>query len=184
MDITVVVGLGNPGIRYQNTLHNVGFRVVDRLAAVMDLTWRIDKKLKAEVSKLAQERKRFLFVKPLTYMNLSGEAVRPLLEFYGASSEDLLVISDDADLPLGEIRFRKTGSAGGHNGLKSIEEHLKTSSFKRLKFGIGHPRNAQDDKSGQTLADYVLEVKGALFWEQLEPKIEEAANFVRNFSKF
>jgi PTH1 family peptidyl-tRNA hydrolase len=171
----IVVGLGNPGIRYQNTLHNIGYRIVEQLAASLALTWRLEKQAKAELAK----GENLVLVKPLSYMNLSGEPVRQLLDYYGWTPEQLLIVTDDADLPLGEIRYRKSGSSGGHNGLKSIEEAIKTNGYKRLKFGIGHPRDQANEKPGQTLADYVLEIQPLPFWEALAPRIDEAVQALK-----
>jgi len=132
-EIRLVVGLGNPGREYAATRHNVGFMVADRLGAERQARWNFEKKWKAEVARDAS----LIFAKPQTYMNVSGEAVAQLCRFFKISPESVLIVFDDVDLPLGRLRFRPSGSAGGHNGVKSIIQHLGTDRIPRLKFGIG-----------------------------------------------
>ena len=146
----LVVGLGNPGEKYENTRHNVGFLTVDQLA---DRAGVPVQKLKhraltntAEVGGV-----RVLLMKPVTYMNLSGEAVGEAARFYKIPPDHVLVISDDVSLPLGKLRIRKGGSAGGHNGLKSIIQHLGTDQFPRIRVGVGEKPHPDYD-----LADWVL----------------------------
>lgn len=134
----VIVGLGNPGSKYEGTRHNAGFMVIDRLAD----QWNIDVKQAKFRSVVGEGRvgsEKILLVKPVTYMNLSGEAVHQVVDFYKIDLDDLLVIYDDLDLPPGKIRLRQKGSAGGHNGIKSIISHLGTQEFNRIKVGIGRP---------------------------------------------
>ncbi len=145
----VIVGLGNPGKEYADTKHNVGFRVIDKLADVYNID--VSKfKHKALVGDGMISGKKVLLVKPQTFMNLSGESVKEVMSFYKVPLENLIVIFDDTSLELGIIRIRKKGSAGGHNGIKSIISHLGTDSFNRIKVGIGEKPNGWD------LADYVL----------------------------
>ena len=132
--IRLVVGLGNPGPEYDGTRHNVGFELVDRLAAERDLKWKRDRKFRA---KIASANASLVLTKPLTYMNLSGNAVARLQRFHKLDPDQILVVYDDVDLPIGRIRFRPEGSAGGHNGIKSLIEYLSTKEFPRLKIGIG-----------------------------------------------
>ena len=132
--ICLVVGLGNPGPEYNGTRHNVGFELVDRLAAERDLKWKRDRKFR---SKIASANASLVLTKPLTYMNLSGNAVARLQRFHKLDPDQILVVYDDVDLPIGRIRFRPEGSAGGHNGIKSLIEYLGTKEFPRLKIGIG-----------------------------------------------
>jgi PTH1 family peptidyl-tRNA hydrolase len=129
--LRLVIGLGNPGREYQDTRHNVGFMIIDRLAAAAGLPLR--KEGKAEVARTPD----FLVCKPLTYMNASGEAVGALARFYKIEPVEMLVVVDDMALPLGRLRLRPGGSAGGHNGLKSIFAHLGTTEVPRLRIGIG-----------------------------------------------
>lgn len=143
----LIVGLGNPGKEYAITRHNVGFLVLDALAG--NDSWKTDKKLKAELKKVGDT----IYIKPNTFMNNSGEAVRAVLDYYQLTVSDLLVIYDDKDLPLGTIRFRAKGSSGGHNGIKSIIQHVGSEEFARFKIGIA-PTDPER-RMGDT-ADYVL----------------------------
>lgn len=133
----LIVGLGNIGKEYANTRHNIGFMVADELARRWNVSFNSPDR-KANWAEYRGTEKVYL-LKPTTYMNLSGEAVGPWANFYHIDPEDIAVISDDMDLPVGFIRIRKKGSAGGHNGLKSIIQHLGTEDFPRFKIGIGHP---------------------------------------------
>ncbi|SFG77381.1 aminoacyl-tRNA hydrolase [Sporolactobacillus nakayamae] len=139
----VIVGLGNPGSEYAHTRHNIGFEVIDSISEQHGI--RLSKsKFNALFGKGTIDGEELLLVKPLTYMNASGEAVGPLLRFFKVSAEDLLVVQDDMDLPVGKIRLRQKGSAGGHNGIKSIIQHVKTQEFARIKVGIGHPQHTRE----------------------------------------
>lgn len=137
-DRYLIVGLGNPGREYEKTRHNVGFWVIDALARRHALTTP-NKERKSITYDGGIGGKRVILAKPQTYMNLSGEAVRALMDFYKIPTERLLVIHDDLDLPLGTLRLRKDGSAGGQNGVKNIILHLNTMTFDRARFGIGRP---------------------------------------------
>lgn len=147
----VIVGLGNPGKKYQHTKHNVGFLTIDHLFEQLskDNIDRSFSKFNATIREIRVNENKVLLVKPLTYMNLSGEAVRPILDWYKVSLDNLVIIYDDLDLPLGKIRFREKGSSGGHRGVQSIIQHLNTNLFKRVKIGIDHPQD-------KTVVDYVL----------------------------
>ncbi len=134
----VVVGLGNPGRRYAGTRHNVGYDVLDLLAQGPRARAFADR-FEAQVAELAEEPDRVLLVKPQTFMNLSGRCVRRVLDFYKVAPEDLLVVCDDINLPLGKLRARAHGTHGGHNGLRNIQEHLGTTEYSRLRVGIGAP---------------------------------------------
>ncbi len=133
----LIIGLGNIGEKYVFTRHNVGFMVLDRLAARENFSFREEKKLKSFVAKVRLWGDEFMLVKPTTYMNLSGEALRAVMDYYKIKPEDVLVIYDDLSLELGKTRFRSSGSDGGHNGIKSIIQHLGSNKFVRLKVGIG-----------------------------------------------
>lgn len=133
-----IVGLGNPGKKYEMTRHNIGFLAIDRLADKHGITLD-EAKFKAVIGTGRINGERVVLVKPLTYMNLSGEAVRPILDYYKIDIDDLLVIYDDLDMVPGKLRLRPKGSAGGHNGIKSLIQHLGTMEFKRLKLGVGRP---------------------------------------------
>lgn len=146
----IIAGLGNPGSKYEKTRHNVGFQVIDRLAAKYHIDMNM-KKHKAICGTGAIEGIKVMLVKPQTYMNLSGESIREAAEFYKLDpEEELLVIYDDISLPPGQLRIRKKGSAGGHNGIKNIIQHLGTQVFPRIKVGVG------EKPEGYDLADYVL----------------------------
>lgn len=146
----IIVGLGNPGKDYTNTRHNIGFDVIDMLADMAGISV-IEKKHKAIVGKGIIDGQRVILAKPQTYMNLSGESVREIIDYYKADAEqELIVISDDISLDVGNIRVRKKGSAGGHNGLKNIIAHLGHDTFMRVKMGVG------EKPKGCDLADYVL----------------------------
>lgn len=134
----LIVGLGNPGAQYQNTRHNVGFRVVDRLAELHRIDVRAVEK-RALVGYGSIDDVPVVLAKPQTYMNLSGESVAPLLRMLQLGTEDLIVVTDDMDLPMGRLRIRREGSAGGHNGLKSLIQHLDTQEFARVRLGVGRP---------------------------------------------
>jgi len=129
----LIVGLGNPGREYRDTRHNIGFMIVDRLAADVRADFRTEKSWQAEVARVGD----VFFCKPQTYMNRSGESVRALTQFFKIAPEQVLVVADDMALPLGKLRFRPSGSAGGQKGLKSVIEHLGTQDVPRLRFGIG-----------------------------------------------
>lgn len=130
----VIVGLGNPGKQYADTRHNVGFMILDRIARSAGVDFQSEAKWQCHLAKLADGT---LLLKPQSFMNLSGHPVRTILSFLKIPASDILVVFDDASLPLGGFRFREKGSAGGHNGIKSLIEHLGTPDFPRLKVGIG-----------------------------------------------
>lgn len=146
----IIVGLGNPGKDYTNTRHNIGFDVIDALADIAGISV-IEKKHKALIGKGVIDGQKVILAKPQTYMNLSGESVREIIDYYKVDEEqELIVISDDISLDVGNIRIRKKGSAGGHNGLKNIIAHLGHDTFMRVKMGVG------EKPKGYDLADYVL----------------------------
>lgn len=144
----VIVGLGNPGKQYENTKHNIGFITLDYLAQENDI--KINKiKHKALVGEGTISNKKVLLVKPQTYMNLSGNSVREILEYYKIDAENLIVIYDDIDIEMGRLRIRKKGSAGTHNGMRSIIYDIQTDQFPRVRIGIGGERKGD-------LASYVI----------------------------
>lgn len=136
----VVVGLGNPGKRYEGTRHNVGFAVVDNLAA-SPRAGRFQSRFQAQVGELSEDAGKILLVKPETFMNLSGRSVREIVDFYQLPLIDLLVVCDDMNLPLGKLRVRAKGTHGGHNGLRDIQNHLGTTEYARLRVGVDAPRD-------------------------------------------
>lgn len=134
-----LVGLGNPGKKYEQTRHNFGFLLIDQLAKLLGASLEKSTRFKGEVGKTEINGRKLFFLKPLTYMNLSGESVRALLSYYQIPAGQLLAVTDDSDLPFGTLRFREKGSSGGHNGLKDIEACLGTREYPRLRLGIGKP---------------------------------------------
>lgn len=133
----LIVGLGNPGDKYASTPHSVGFEAVDAVAREIGATWENKRAFESLIAKGEFAGRKVILAKPQTFMNLSGEAVKPLLKYHNLSAADLIVVQDDIDLPLGRIRIRKTGSCGGHNGVRNIIDQLGTSDFVRLKIGVG-----------------------------------------------
>ena len=147
----LVVGLGNKGREYENTRHNMGFMVVDRYLQYKNITNKFKEKFNAMYIETTINNEKVIFIKPMTYMNNSGIAIRAFVDFYKLNSEDILVISDDLDLDLGKFRLRRNGSSGGHNGLKSIISQLGTDNFKRLRIGIS---NDKDDVINYVLSKF------------------------------
>lgn len=132
--IRIVVGLGNPGPEYVGTRHNIGFHLVEQVADDHGLDWKRERKFRAKVARRGSD---LIFAKPLTFMNLSGLSVARLAKFYKVKPEQVLIVYDDVDLPIGRLRFRASGSAGGHNGVKSVIQSLGGDKFPRLKIGVG-----------------------------------------------
>ena len=167
-----MVGLGNPGEKYENTRHNVGFLTVDELAERARVP--VQKlKHRALTNTLEVGSVKVLLMKPVTYMNLSGEAVGEAARFYKLPPERVLVISDDVSLPVGKLRIRKGGSAGGHNGLKSIIQHLGTDQFPRIKVGVGQKPHPDYD-----MADWVLSKVAGEDLKTITEAIRKAADAV------
>lgn len=135
----LIVGLGNPGNEYINTRHNAGFLAIDALAKQLDATWKLDKKMHAEICETSSADKKIILAKPQTFMNLSGSSVASLMAKFKVSPADVWIVSDDVALPLGTLRVRTGGSAGGHNGLKSMIESLGTDAFVRFRIGVNEP---------------------------------------------
>lgn len=152
MDLQLLVGLGNPGPRYVHTRHNVGFLVLERLAADAGQPFKLQNKVQGLMSELGVGSDRLRLLMPQTFMNESGRSVRAALDWFGLRADQLLVIVDDMDLPLGRLRLRSSGSAGGHNGLRSIIQHLGTQEFARLRIGIGAPAGDPLDRKSQTVS--------------------------------
>jgi PTH1 family peptidyl-tRNA hydrolase len=146
----LIVGLGNPGTEYAKTRHNAGFLLVEKLAAQWKTGWTNERKFDARIAKAERSGKRVLLCEPQTFMNLSGETVGALKDFYQLPLNQILVVVDDADLPFGEIRLRAGGSSGGHHGLESIEQYLASREFARLRIGIGRRDGVRE------ITNYVL----------------------------
>ena len=151
MKYKAIVGLGNPGLRYKYTRHNIGFMFIDSISKDYNLDFHLDKSLRCmladKIVEVNGENIKLLFIKPTTYMNNSGECVESVLKYYNIQVEDLLVIHDDLDLPVAKVRIRPNGSSGGQKGMQNIIDHLATTNINRIRIGI--------DKDGDTI-DYVL----------------------------
>ncbi|WP_336824310.1 aminoacyl-tRNA hydrolase [Sporosarcina sp. USHLN248] len=158
----MMIGLGNPGKQYEKTRHNVGFQVIDELAERFAAP-PMQLKFNGAYTILHRPEGKVLLVKPLTYMNLSGECVRPLMDYYDIDVNDIVVMYDDLDLAPGQLRLRQKGSAGGHNGMKSLIAHIGTLTFNRVRMGIGRPTG------GMKVPDYVL----STFSKEELPLIED-----------
>ncbi|WP_145415431.1 aminoacyl-tRNA hydrolase [Paenibacillus xylanexedens] len=161
-----IVGLGNPGSNYAKTRHNIGFMALDRLADRHNISIT-QNKCKALIGEGNIAGVKTVLIKPMTYMNLSGESVRAYMDFYKVSLEDLIVVYDDMDTEIGKVRLRYQGSAGGHNGIKSIIQHTGTQQFNRVRMGISRP------DPGHAIVDYVLSTFMKKEKEALEQTIEQ-----------
>lgn len=169
----LIVGLGNPGLQYAQTRHNIGFDILDRLAK--DASSIFETERHANRAELKYKGRKLILIKPNTFMNLSGKAIQYWLQKEKIPISNLLVISDDLALPFGTLRMKGKGSAGGHNGLKDTEEVLKTSAYSRLRFGIGddYPRGKQ--------ADFVLGSWSKQEEVALDERIEQSTKFIHSF---
>ena len=165
----LIVGLGNPGAEYAKTRHNAGFLLVEKLAGQWKSGWKTERKFHARVSRAEHAGKSVLLAEPQTFMNLSGESVGALVKFYQVPLANVLVIVDDADLPLGEIRLRPGGGTGGHHGLESVMQHLGSREYARLRIGIGR-KDERRQITGHVLGKFSAE-ENAL----LEKVLERAA---------
>ena len=159
----IIVGLGNPGRQYEETRHNIGFQVIDELSTKWNTPLNQSKfNGMYGITHIGSEK--VMLLKPLTYMNLSGECIVPMMDYYDVEDDQFIVIYDDLDLQAGKLRLRQKGSAGGHNGIKSIIQHLGTQEFNRIRIGVDRPKN------GMKVTDYVL----ARFTEDEKPDIADA----------
>jgi len=193
-----IVGLGNPGKKYSNSRHNIGFLVLQNLSKKYNSNFLLKDKLKSSFSEFKINDSTYRLFLPNTFMNNSGDAVRAILDWYKINLDQIFIIVDDKDLPLGKIRFRRKGSSGGHNGLKSIIEQLKTHNFKRIRIGIGSPpsinRTNKFNTISHVLGNISLEEKSILdkvykkvihSLEQLNTKNEEdIINELNSFDKY
>ncbi|MFO3689212.1 aminoacyl-tRNA hydrolase [Staphylococcus felis] len=169
-----IVGLGNIGKKYELTRHNIGFEVIDALLSRHQL--KLDKqKYRGAYTVERIHGEKVMLIEPMTLMNLSGEAVGPLMAYYNIKVEDLLVLYDDLDLAQGQVRLRQKGSAGGHNGMKSLIKALGTTDFKRIRIGIDRPKN------GMSVPDYVLQRFSKAEMEVMRPVITHVADAVEAF---
>lgn len=148
----IIVGLGNPGPKYQLTRHNIGFMAIDALAHANNEAQSFKSEHKALTAKIRIDGQQVLLVKPQTFMNLSGESVQAILAYYGSSPNELLVVHDEVDIPFGSIRYQKNRGHGGHNGIRNIHQLLGTPDYGRLKLGVSRPPHPQME-----VADFVLQ---------------------------
>jgi len=161
----LIVGLGNPGKQFDHTRHNIGFDVIDKLSEQLNIPLS-QAKFKGLFGAGIVKGEKVILLKPLTYMNLSGESIGAVMDYYDIEIDDLLVIYDDLDLPTGKIRLRQKGSAGGHNGIKSTIAHTGTQEFKRIRVGISRPQNRMP------ITDYVL----GKFSKEEQEEMDQAIN--------
>ncbi|HFI0453379.1 TPA: aminoacyl-tRNA hydrolase [Streptococcus suis] len=170
----LIIGLGNPGDRYFETKHNVGFMLLDKIAKRENVTFSHDKIFQADIATTFIDGEKIYLVKPTTFMNESGKAVHALMAYYGLDEKDILVAYDDLDMAVGKIRFRQKGSAGGHNGIKSIVKHIGTQEFDRIKIGIGRP------KGNMSVVNHVLsgfDTEDRIEIDLALEKLDKAVNF-------
>jgi PTH1 family peptidyl-tRNA hydrolase len=170
----LIVGLGNPGPKYNRTPHNLGYDTVDLLAQRHELRWSEQARFKSYVAAGSTMGFKIFLMKPVTYMNLSGDAVQPFAAFYKIPPENVLVICDDVNLPYGKIRLRERGSHGGHNGLRNIAERFSTDEYPRLRIGCAPEHPVRD------LAAYVLSPMYGDDWESSRLSVEVAADCVES----
>jgi PTH1 family peptidyl-tRNA hydrolase len=166
-----IVGLGNPGPTYAYTRHNAGFMVIDELARRLNTTVATQK-CKALVGEARLKDDKIALIKPMTYMNLSGESLRAFMDYYKVKLEDLIVVYDDLDTEVGRIRLRVQGSPGGHNGIKSIIQHTGTQVFNRVRLGISRP------KPGMVISDYVLSPFAKIEQAEVKRMVEDACDAI------
>ena len=172
LKVKVVVGLGNPGKKYDGTPHNVGFSAVERLAERSDCQFRSGTRFKAEVAKTTMGSEAVMLVKPQTFMNLSGDAVGALLRYHKVPAANLIVVLDDVDLELGRIRIRPSGGSGGHKGLTSVIQHVGTGEFVRIRMGVGRGIGTAD------VVSHVLSPFASAHRDSVGSMIERAADAV------
>jgi len=182
----LLVGLGNPGSKYENTRHNIGFRFLDELAKSEGLQFSAAPRFRAETATWMSPEGKIILIKPHTFMNNSGESISPLSRYYDIEPEEITVIYDDLDLPSGKIRFKKGGGHGGHNGLRSLNQHLENTNYTRIKVGIGRPSNGditawvlgqagEDDRADEARIFHVLQEE---FPHVLSGHTDTAANHI------
>ena len=170
----LIVGLGNPGRAYKDTRHNTGFIFLDRFAKDNKLKFKLDVKLKSEICDTTINGEKIILIKPQTYMNLSGEAVKLVCRYYNIDTNDILVVHDDLDLEMGVIRFRSHGSSGGHKGLQNIMDLMETQEIKRLKVGI-------DKVESKFTVDYVLSKFSKEEMSTLDIFLDKFDNMIKDF---
>jgi PTH1 family peptidyl-tRNA hydrolase len=171
-EIRLIVGLGNPGAKYERTRHNAGYWWVDAIAERKRASWSKESKFSGWVAKITEGERDITLLKPATYMNESGRSVSQLLRFFRIDPADMLVVHDELDLPPGTVKLKKGGGTGGHNGLNDISDALNTKDFWRLRIGIGHPGHRD------LVADYVLDRARREEQELIEPALERSLDLL------
>lgn len=167
----LIVGLGNPGKEYEKTRHNVGFMVLDALHD----SWKLNKKFNAEIAEITLNNVKVILTKPLTFMNASGEAVQTIAHFYKIKPEDIIVVHDDKDIPLGTVKVQKERGDAGHNGVRSIVEYLKSKAFTRVRVGTA----SENKRKMEDTTKFVLSRFGLFEKSKLREAIEKAANEIQ-----
>ena len=170
----LIIGLGNPGEKYENSRHNIGFKVLDKLASLSNISFTADKL--ADIADIKFKGRKLILIKPTTFMNLSGKAVNYWLQQSKVSIDNLLVITDDISLPFGVLRLRKKGSNGGHNGLKDIQNVINSVKYPRLRFGVGN-----DFLRGRQV-DYVLDNFTDKDYTTMDERIDLAVKMIHGFT--
>jgi PTH1 family peptidyl-tRNA hydrolase len=170
----LIVGLGNPGTKHEKDRHNAGFWLLDEIARLYQANWQDDPKFFGQIAKIKLGAEDAYLLKPSTFMNRSGQAVAALSRFHKINPDSMLIIHDELDLKPGVARLKWAGGLGGHNGLKDISAHLSTNDYWRLRLGIGHPRDSEEEKRNLDVADYVLK----------KPRLEEQIDIDRAMSCF
>jgi PTH1 family peptidyl-tRNA hydrolase len=170
----LIVGLGNPGTKHEKDRHNAGFWLVDELARQFQGQWQEESKFHGELAKIKFGHDDIYLLKPTTFMNRSGQAVGALCQFHKIDSKSILVVHDELDLKAGVARLKYSGGLGGHNGLKDISAHIGTNDYWRLRLGISHPRDSEENNKNLDVADYVLK----------KPRLEEKIDIDRAISIF
>ena len=170
----LIIGLGNPGAKYENTRHNIGFKVLDKLASLSNISFTADKL--ADMADIKFKGRKLILIKPTTFMNLSGKAVNYWMQKSKVSIDNILVITDDISLPFGVLRLRKKGSDGGHNGLKDIQNIIDSTKYPRLRFGVGN-----DFLRGRQV-DYVLGSFSSEDYTTMDERIDLAIKMIQGFT--
>ena len=178
----IIFGLGNPGVKYKSNRHNIGFMVIDKLAASRDLKFKKKFRLKCSLARVRFDDEDVLLVKPSTFMNNSGICIRRAIEAYGVGVEDCLIVYDEIDLPLGAIRFKEKGGSAGHRGLESTIDNLDTNKINRLRIGVGRPDD-EGDVSDYVLSDFLSSEKASLS-EVISRGLDALRDWIKFGSKF
>ena len=160
--MNVIAGLGNPGAGYANTPHSIGFEVADAVASSVGAAWKTSPAYKGDLASGRIGERKVLLVKPMTFMNLSGDSVAPVVKYHNSTPAELIVVSDDIDLPVGRIRIRMGGSSGGHNGLKGVIERLGTQDFIRVRIGVGRDPADRSEVISHVLGKFDPRTRGVM----------------------